>query len=172
MQVLKKCLEESLIEYELVGLNKLILKGHPDVIKIETLKTRLQELGIYFLEDSRDELVQRIKETISEMILLGDTVKPKTNSAYLTEQLNYSYPYLSKIFSESTYYSIEKFIILKKIDYAKKLILQNLSLTEIAHRLCYSSVAHLSHQFKKTTGLTPTDFHAIIKKRKNNSNLK
>lgn len=169
MQVLKKCLEESLMEYELKGLNELVLKGQPDVAKIEALKAKLEESGIYFIEDSRSELVQRIKDTISEMIFLEDTVKPKKNSTYLTEKLNYSYPYLSKIFSEYTHYSIEQFIILKKIDYAKKLLIQNKSLTEIAHSLGYSSVAHLSQQFKKTTGLTPTAFHDIIKKRKNSS---
>ncbi|MBD3661310.1 MAG: helix-turn-helix transcriptional regulator, partial [Arenibacter algicola] len=77
------------------------------------------------------------------------------------------YTYLSSIFSEATYSSIENFVILKKIDFAKSLILQNnLTLTEIAYKLNYSSVSHLSAQFKKTTGLTPSAFQKIILKRK------
>ena len=88
-------------------------------------------------------------------------------SSYLSDKLDYSYTYLSNLFSEGTYTSIENFVILKKVDYVKELIATtDLSLTEIAFRLNYSSVAHLSGQFKKITGLTPTVFQKIIEKRK------
>ena len=94
---------------------------------------------------------------------------------YLAEKLNHSYGYLSNLFSDVTYTSIENFIIIQKIELAKQLMIGNqLTLTEIAYRLNYSSVAHLSTQFKNTTGITPSAFQRIITKRrelaiKNNS---
>ena len=97
------------------------------------------------------------------------------SSVYLTEKLNHSYGYLSNLFSEVTYTSIENFIIIQKIELAKSLILKSqLNLTEIAFKLNYSSVAHLSTQFKNTTGITPSAFQRIILKRKeiyNNNKL-
>jgi AraC-like DNA-binding protein len=81
--------------------------------------------------------------------------------------LNYNYSYISNVFSEVTYTSIENFIILQKIELAKQLIIANeLTLTEIAYNLNYSSVAHLSTQFKNTTGITPSAFQRIVSKRK------
>lgn len=86
---------------------------------------------------------------------------------YLAEKLNHSYGYISNLFSELTYTSIENYIILQKIEYTKQLIINNqLSLTEIAYKLNYSSVAHLSTQFKNTTGITPSAFQRIIKRRR------
>ncbi|MNE76645.1 DNA-binding transcriptional regulator AraC [compost metagenome] len=91
------------------------------------------------------------------------------SSVFLAEKLNHSYGYLSNVFSEVTYSSIENFIILQKIERAKQLIIINeMSLTEIAFLLNYSSVAHLSTQFKNTTGITPSAFQRIIKKRREN----
>jgi AraC-like DNA-binding protein len=89
------------------------------------------------------------------------------SSVYLTEKLSLSYGYLSNLFSEVTYTSIENFIMIQKIELAKNLILNNqLTLTEIAYKLNYSSVAHLSTQFKKITGITPSAFQRIIAKRR------
>jgi AraC-like DNA-binding protein len=117
-------------------------------------------------------LVQRIKDAITELIHNQEEENLYKVSAYLSEKLDYSYSYLSTVFSETTYTSIENFIILKKIDYAKELIItNNLTLTEIAFKLNYSSVAHLSYQFKKTTGLTPSAFQNIIEKRKVNNSI-
>ena len=90
-------------------------------------------------------------------------------SSFLSEKLNYSYSYLSSLFSEVTYTSIENFIILQKIERAKRLIIEGeYTLTEISDMLSYSSVAYLSAQFKKTTGLTPTSFQSIVKKMRKN----
>ena len=94
------------------------------------------------------------------------------SSVYLSEKLKHSFGYLSNLFSEVTYTSIENFIILQKIERVKQLIIINeLSLTEIAYLLSYSSVAHLSTQFKNTTGITPSTFQRIIKKRREIRNL-
>jgi len=130
------------------------------------LVATLTKYGITLSEPEKNDLVQDIKQALNEMIYSED-IRTTKISVYLSEKLDYSYSHLSNLFSEETYTSIENFTILRKIEYVKKLILEgNMSLTEIAHKLDYSSVAHLSGQFKKTTGLTPTVFHRIIKKRK------
>jgi len=113
-------------------------------------------------------LVQKIKDAIIELVFMEDSNNYKS-SVFLAEKLNHSYGYLSNVFSEVTYSSIENFIILQKIERAKQLIIINeMSLTEIAFLLNYSSVAHLSTQFKNTTGITPSAFQRIIKKRREN----
>ena len=96
-----------------------------------------------------------------------DTIVNVKSSVYLSKQLGHSYGYLSNLFSEITYSSIENFIIIQKIEYSKHLLLNTeLNLTEIAFKLNYSSVAHLSTQFKNTTGITPSAFQRIIFKRR------
>ena len=113
-------------------------------------------------------MVQKIKDAIIELVYMDDNNNFKS-SVFLAEKLNHSYGYLSNVFSEVTYSSIENFIILQKIERAKQLMLVNeMSLTEIAFLLNYSSVAHLSTQFKNTTGITPSAFQRIIKKRREN----
>jgi AraC-like DNA-binding protein len=94
-------------------------------------------------------------------------------SVYLTDKLNHSYGYLSNLFSEVTFSSIENYIMMQKIEHAKNLIIKdNLTLTEVAYRLNYSSVAHLSTQFKNITGITPSQFQRIITKRREIANKK
>ena len=89
------------------------------------------------------------------------------SSAYLADKLDHSYGYLSNLFSEITYTSIENYIIIQKIELAKNFIINNqYTLTEIAYKLNYSSVAHLSTQFKNITGITPSAFQRIVKKRR------
>ncbi|MFC4097527.1 helix-turn-helix domain-containing protein [Euzebyella saccharophila] len=132
----------------------------------EDLDNVIAGYGIQLTEAGKSNIVGDIKKAIDELIY-SQNMRKKTVSAYLTERLGYTYSYLSNLFSEETYTSIENFIILRKIEYAKKLILQgDMSLTEIAHQLDYSSVAHLSGQFKKVTGLTPTTFLRILERRK------
>ena len=129
----------------------------------------LGKYGITLSQTGGGDLIQDIKKAIEEMIFSEDIRTIKV-SVYLSEKLDYSYSHLSNLFSEETYTSIENFIILRKIEYVKRLILEgHMSLTEIAHKLDYSSVAHLSGQFKKTTGITPTAFLRIIEKRKINT---
>ena len=126
------------------------------------------------VENQKSVLVQKIKDTINELVTSEEPLNVKS-SVFIAEKLNHSYGYLSNLFSDVTYTSIENYIIIQKIELAKQLIISNqLSLTEIAYRLNYSSVAHLSTQFKNTTGITPSAFQRIITKRrelssKNNS---
>jgi AraC-like DNA-binding protein len=101
------------------------------------------------------------------MVFNQNTEVNVKTSVYLADKLGFSYGFLSNFFSEVTYTSIKNFINLQKIEYAKQLIInEELSLTEIAFKLNYSSVAHLSAQFKNTTGITPTAFQRIITKRR------
>ncbi len=119
----------------------------------------LNSSGINIMDNPQLILVQQIKEIIVEIVRLDNFDERLKVSSYIDERLPFSYSYLSKVFSEYTYMSIEKFLILKKIDYVKELLAEgNMSLTEIAYKLNYSSVSHLSKQFKKTTGFSPSYF--------------
>lgn len=134
--------------------------------KLTEITQLLNSYGIEIIENQKSVLVQKIKDAIHEMIFSDEAPSVKA-SVYLSEKLNHSYGYLSNLFSEVTYTSIENFIIMQKIELAKQLIVNDkLSLTEIAFRLNYSSVAHLSAQFKNTTGITPSAFQRIIAKRR------
>ncbi len=128
----------------------------------DDLKIALLKSGLELMEDKKAMLIEKIKNVVVEMIHYTDEL-PKTNfSDYLCEKLNYDYTYLSNLFSEVKGITIEHFIINHKIERVKELLVYNeLSLTEIAWKLHYSSVAHLSNQFKKVTGLSPTHFKMI-----------
>jgi AraC-like DNA-binding protein len=130
------------------------------------LKTDLLHYGLELMDDKKAILVEKIKNVIIEMVHYEDEL-PKVNfSDYLSEKLNYNYTYLANLFSETKGITIEHFMILHKIERVKELILYDeMNLSEIAWKLHYSSVAHLSHQFKKITGLTPSYFKSIKEKR-------
>ncbi len=130
----------------------------------------LNTSGLEVVNDQQLVLAQRVKELLNTVVLSADPNQRIKISSYLEEKLPYSYSYLSRVFSEVEHMVIEKFLILKKIDYAKELLVKDqLSLTEIAYKLNYSSVAHLSKQFKKTTGFSPSKFINLKRKIKSNS---
>lgn len=133
------------------------------------LGVNLQQSGLELLDDQRAILVESIKNVIIEMIHYSDEM-PKVNySDFISEKLAYNYTYLANVFSEVKGITIQQFIIIHKIERAKELLLYDeLTLTEISYRLHYSSVAHLSNQFKKITGLTPTFYKGIANKRRRN----
>ena len=125
-------------------------------------KENLLHSGLELLDDKRSILIEKIKNVIIEMIHYSDEL-PKVNySDYISNTLHYDYTYLSNIFSEVKGITIQQFIIVHKIERVKELLLYDeLSLTEIASKMHYSSVAHLSNQFKKITGLTPSFFKEL-----------
>jgi AraC-like DNA-binding protein len=130
------------------------------------LKTGLGSFGLELMEDRRGQLIERIKTIIIEMVHYSDEPLVVNFSDFLAEKLNYDYHYLSNLFSEVKGTTIEHYIISHKIERAKELIIYNeLNLTEIAYKLHYSSVAHLSNQFKKVTGLTPSFFRKMKNRR-------
>ena len=152
--------------YRTIGFGEIEITEKLTDVQYNELKDSLSSNGIDVVENQKSILVQKIKDTILEMIHADDAINVKS-SVYLAEKLNHSYGYISNLFSEVTYTSIENFIIIQKIELTKQLIMANdLSLTEIAYKLSYSSVAHLSTQFKNTTGITPSAFQRIITKRR------
>jgi len=164
-------LEEKLYElnlkYRVLGFGEVEIVGKLSSDKYHELQESLNKYGIEIVENQKSVLVQKIKDAIIDMVFNEDTNVNVKSSVYLSEKLGHSYGYLSNLFSEITYTSIENFIILQKIEFAKQLIITtDFSLTEIAFRLNYSSVAHLSNQFKNTTGITPSAFQRIISKRR------
>jgi AraC-like DNA-binding protein len=134
----------------------------------EELKTALLNSGLELMDDKRAVLIEKIRNVIVEMIHYADEL-PKINySDYISEKLNYDYTYLSNLFSEVKGITIQQFIITHKIERVKELLLYDeLNLTEISYRLQYSSVAHLSNQFKKVTGLTPSQFRHLKDRHRN-----
>jgi AraC-like DNA-binding protein len=115
--------------------------------------------GLELMDDTKAQVIEKIKTIIIEMVHYKEEHLKTNFSVFLSEQLNYEYTYLSQLFSQATGTTIEQYIISQKIERAKELLLYNeLNLTEISYLLNYSSVAHLSSQFKKVTGLTPTFF--------------
>ena len=125
--------------------------------------------GLELLDNKKSVLIEKIKSIIIEMIHYSDEL-PKVNySDYISEKLGYDYTYLANIFSEVKGITIQQFIIMHKIERVKELLIYDeLKLTEISYKLHYSSVAHLSNQFKKITGLTPTFYRQLKDKRKRN----
>jgi AraC-like DNA-binding protein len=125
----------------------------------ENLRKRLKSSGLELIDDKKNILAEKITNVIIDMIHHNDEVPKVNDSDYISEKLGYDYTYLSNIFSEVKGTTIQQYIIMQKIEKVKEMLLYDeLTLTEIAHKLHYSSVAHLSNQFKKITGITPTHF--------------
>lgn len=167
--VMQQQVQKLEVEYEVVGLNEIEFKKALTAKQTSHLKSLFEEFGIEIIDNQKTALVQKIKDTIVSMVWSDDNLPNITTSVYLADKLNHSYGYLSNLFSETTFSSIENFIIIQKIERAKNMLINgNFTLTEISYQLNYSSVAHLSNQFKKTTGLTPSSFQRIIKARRDN----
>jgi AraC-like DNA-binding protein len=130
------------------------------------LKAALLDSGLELMDDKRAVLIERIKNAVIELVHHNDEVIKVNFSDFLSERLNHDYTYLANLFSEIQGTTIEQFIILHKVERIKELIIYDeLNITEIAWKMNYSSVAHLSNQFKKVTGLTPSHFKQLKGKR-------
>lgn len=135
--------------------------------QIESLKAGLLISGLELMDDKKTVLIERLKNVIVDMVYYNDDEIKMNFSDYLSEKLNYDYTYLSNLFSEVQGTTIEQFIISNKVERIKELIMYGeLSITEIAWKLNYSSLAHLSNQFKKVTGLSPSHFKQLKDKRR------
>lgn len=134
----------------------------------EEIRSVLLRSGLELMDDKKSMLIQKIKQVIIELVHYSEEPLRVKFSEYLSRQLNYDYTYLANVFSEVQGTTIEKFIISHKIERVKELLVYNeLTLSEIAFRMHYSSVSHLSAQFKKVTGLTPSHFKQIKSQRRN-----
>lgn len=160
-------------ELEKVGLHNVVIAlGTIEILEEitkkqqEQLKENLLKSGLELLDNKKAILIEKIKNVIIERIHYSDELLALNYSDYISEKLNHDYTYLSNIFSEVQGITIQQFIIIHKIERVKELLLyEELTLTEIAHKLFYSSVAHLSNQFKKVTGLSPSFYRQMKHKR-------
>jgi len=160
-------------ELKKLGLHYIVDMGEADIMEDITAEQREQirkallSSGLELMDDKRSMLIEKIKNIIIEMVHYTDEL-PKINfSDYLSEKLNYDYTYMANLFSEVQGTTIEKFIITHKIERVKELIIYDeVNLTEIAWMMHYSSVAHLSNQFKKVTGFSPSHFKQLKNKRR------
>jgi AraC-like DNA-binding protein len=161
-------------ELDKLGINYMDVKiGEAEIIdevlpeKIEKLNTALKKSGLLLMDDKRSILVEKIKSSIIELVHYSEEQIKSNLSDFLSEKLNHDYTYLANLFSEVKGITIEKFYLTHKIEKVKELIVYDeLNLTEIADKMNYSSVAHLSNQFKKFTGLSPSHFKKLKKERR------
>jgi AraC-like DNA-binding protein len=165
--MVKSELDKLGLHYLTVDFGEVELEDAITVPQREQLREALALSGLELMDDKRAILIEKIKSVIVEMVH-HEEEWPKMNfSDYLADKLNYDYTYLANLFSEVTGITIEYFIIAHKIERVKELLIYDeLNLTEISYKLNYSSVAHLSSQFKKVTGLTPTFFKQLRQKRR------
>jgi AraC-like DNA-binding protein len=167
--LVKAELEKLGLTYHSVELGEVILQKPIDADKKNELAKALHSSGLEIMDDKNTVLVEKIKNIIIEMIHYADELPAVKFSVFLSEQLHKDYHSLSQLFSKTKGITIEHFIIQHKVERAKELIMYDeLNLSEIAYKLHYSSVAHLSHQFKKVTGLTPSFFKSFEKKKRIN----
>ena len=165
--IVKEELQKLMIHHLAVNLGQVEILENITARQREQIKQGLALSDLELMDDKKAMLIEKIKNVIIEMVHYEEEL-PKVNfSDYLTEKLNYNYTYLANLFSETESTTIEHFIIIHKIEKVKELILYDeLNLTQIADKLHYSSVAHLSHQFKKVTGLTPSFFRSLKDKKR------
>jgi AraC-like DNA-binding protein len=168
IMVVKEDLKSLGLHFIFVGLGEVEIMEDLNAEELAELNTLLQGSGLELMDDKKAILIEKIKNLIIEMIHNTDEL-PKVNySDFISEKLGYDYTYLSNIFSEVKGITIQHFIISHKIERIKELIIYDeLNISEIAWKMDYSSVAHLSNQFKKMTGLTPSDFKHLKEKRRN-----
>ncbi len=167
--MVKAELEKLRIKYLSVELGTIELMEDITPAQRQQLKENLFICGLELMEDKRNILIEKIKNVIIEMIHYADELPEENYSDYISKKLQLDYTYLSNIFSEVREITIQQYIIINKIEKVKELLLYDeLNLTEISYKLHYSSVAHLSNQFKKVTGLSPSFFKQLKVKRNRN----
>lgn len=159
-------LENLKLRHAVIELGEVEIMDDLTEQKQRQLKDALLAFGLELMDDKKTMLIEKVKNIIIEMIHYSDELPKIKFSDYLSDKLHYDYTYLSNLFSEVKGITIEHYIISHKIERAKEMLLYNeLTLTEIAYQLHYSSVSHLSNQFKKVTGLTPSFFKKMKHKR-------
>ena len=165
-------------EIEKLGLHYNYVKiGEADIVEnmqpqqLEKFNTGLKKAGLVLMDDKKSILIEKIRSAIIELVHFTEDQIKVNLSDFLSEKLDYDYTYLANLFSEMSGVTIEKFYITHKIERVKELIVYgDLNLSEIAWKLHYCSVAHLSNQFKKFTGLTPTQFKMLKNKSQDSIN--
>jgi len=164
----KQELKKLGLHFIVVDLGEVEVMEKLSIQQLEQLKSALLDSGLELMDDKRAVLIERIKNAIVEMVHYTDELIKTNFSTYLSKKLDHDYTYLANLFSEVQGTTIEQFIISHKVERIKELIIYGeLNITEIAAKMNYSSVAHLSNQFKKVTGLSPSHFKQLKDKRRN-----
>ena len=174
--VCNRCKMAVLDELEKAGLHSLSvqlgeveIKENLNADSLHQLDTALKSLGLKIIDNRKSQLIEKIKTYIIEMIHHNDENVPINLSVQLSQHLHYDYNYLSNLFSEVEGVTIEKYFIAQKIEKVKELLkYEELTLSQIADKLNYSSVAYLSNQFKKQTGLSPSFYNPLKKNGRKN----
>ena len=162
IKVVREDAEQLGLEVESLRLGEMVVKQEVSDEKKEQLRTVLQEDGFELLDDRKASLVEKIKNIIIQEVHHSEERRHENFSHLIADELHMDYNYLSNLFSSLEGTTIEKYIILQRIEKVKELLVYDeLTLSEIAWKLGYSSVHHLSSQFKKITGLTPSHFKKI-----------
>ena len=165
--VVKEELKKLGLHFIVVDLGEVEIMENITAEQREQVKIALHESGLELMDDKRAVLIEKIKNTIIEMVHHTEETIKVNFSDYLSEKLNHDYTYMANLFSEVQGTTIEQFIISHKIERIKELMIYGeLNITEIAWKMNYSSVAHLSNQFKKATGLSPSHFKQLKDKRR------
>jgi AraC-like DNA-binding protein len=161
-ELIKMLLDKSSIKYLHVDLGEVETADDLSPEELVLLNAELKKSGLELLDNKRTILIEKIKNAIDEYVLDSSKRAKTTFSKYLSKRLNYDYNYLSALFSEVQANTIEQYIIVKRVEQAKQMIMfEDLTISEIADKLHYSSPAHLSGQFKKVTGLSPSHFKKL-----------
>ncbi len=166
-RLIQEQLESSGLNYCLLNANEVDINQCLPKEYLNSLNSILTKLGIEMVSSQKSILVLKIKAVVNELVKVEDNSILSKTSHHLAKTLNHGYRYLSGVFSEVTYTTIENYVILQRIEKAKEMIACNeLTFTEIAWKLNYSSVGHFSMQFKNTTGFTPSIFKKLIMQRR------
>ncbi|MBK8426790.1 MAG: helix-turn-helix transcriptional regulator [Lewinellaceae bacterium] len=167
--MVKEELKKLGLHYVIIDLGMVEILEDISEAQRESLRANLLASGLVLLDNKKSILIEKIKSVIIDLIHYSDEMPKMNYSDYISEKLGYDYTYLANIFSEVKGITIQQFIIVHKIEKVKELLLYDeLNLTEIAYKLHYSSVAHLSNQFKKITGLSPSFYKQLKQRRKDN----
>jgi len=165
--VVKSELEKLGVHYTSVELGEAEIKEDISIKQLENLSIALKKTGLELMDDQKSILIEKITIAIIDLVHYNENQIKVNLSDHLSEKLHHNYTYLSNLFSEVKGTTIEHFYLTHKIEKVKELLVYNeLNLTEIAYKLNYSSVGHLSNQFKKLTGLTPSHFKQLKHKRR------
>ena len=166
--VAKEELKKLNLHYVMVDLGEVEIMENLSEDMRSRLRSGLLQSGLELMDDKRSMLIEKIKNSVIEVVHYSEEPLKTNFSDFLSKRLNHDYTYLSNLFSEVQGTTIEHFLIAHKIEKVKELLVYNeLTLTEIAYKMNYSSVAHLSNQFKKVTGLTPLHFKKLKDKKRN-----
>lgn len=170
--VVKQELEKMKLQTSHVSMGEVELSKQPTEKQLKDFNARLQELGFELLDDQKQRQIEKIKTLLIRQIQTGELPEHFSVSDFLSKALNKEYSYISRLFSEVEGITLEQYFILQKTEKVKELLIYGeMNASEISYQLGYSSVAHLSAQFKKVTGFTPTEFKKLGGTRKSLDNV-